>query len=42
MKGTFALNAFILNIVKNLFHNRMSDEWMKDNLVVNIKKEVFN
>ena len=31
-----------MNYVKNRLRSRMGDEWLNDNLVVYIEKEVFN
>ena len=30
-----------MNIIKNLLHNRMRDQWLNDSLVVYIKRDVF-
>ena len=31
-----------INFLNNWLRNRMSDLWMKDNLLVYIKKDIFN
>ena len=31
-----------MNIVKNRLRNRMGDEWMNDNLIVYIEKDIFD
>lgn len=32
---------YAMNIVKTRLHNRMGDEWMNDNIVVYLEKDVF-
>ena len=31
-----------MNIVKNPLHNRMSDQWMNESLIVYIEQDVFD
>ena len=31
-----------MNVIKNRLRNRMGDQWMNDNLLVYIEKDIFN